>query len=170
MFASHPMLVDDQTAQTVADAVRGGEPLGWLIGLSDAMAMGHLPEGFHATPVTPFTSDMPIPEVDLRDEEPSEAGRIVELREKGHSAHVANAVGVLEVGLIAAGVSDQAAAVVGPHVAAALTTPGAFAAAQTECTRPDAADAWRVLAGVVPDHLTDLCRLLAERSGPGDGP
>ncbi|MEO7269476.1 MAG: hypothetical protein ABIW49_09770 [Knoellia sp.] len=74
------------------------------------------------------------------------------------------------MGLIGAGVSDQAAAGVGPHVAAALTTPGAFAAAQTECTGPDAADAWRVLAGVVPDHLTELCRLLAEQAGLGHGP
>jgi hypothetical protein len=170
MFASHPMWVDDQTAETVAQAMRGEEPLGWLVGLADAMAEGGLPEGFHDTPITPFTSDLPIPEVGLHHEEPSEAGRIVELRAKGHSADVANAIGVLEVGLIAAGVSDSAAAVVAPHVAAALATPGAYAAAQVECTGPDTADAWRVLAGVVPDHLTERCRLLAAQAGSGLDP
>ena len=108
---------------------------------------------------------MPIPEVSLRDEKPSEAGRLVELRAKGYSADVANALGVLEVGLIAAGVSDQAAAVVAPHVAAALAIPGTFAAAQAECTGPDTADAWRVLAGVIPEHLTEQCRLLAAQAG-----
>ena len=46
MFASHPMWVDDQTAQTVAEAVRGGEPLGWLVGLSEAMVEGGLARGF----------------------------------------------------------------------------------------------------------------------------
>lgn len=170
MFASHPMWVDDQTAQTVAAAVRGGEPLGWLMGLSEAMAERRLPEGFHTTPTTPFTSDLPIPEVDLHDEKPSEAGRIVELRAKGHSAEVANALGVLEVGLIAAGVSDNAAAAVAPHVTAALVTPGAFAAAQTECTGPDTADAWRILAGVVPGHLTERCLVLAAQGGPAFSP
>ncbi|MEO7267646.1 MAG: hypothetical protein ABIW49_00355 [Knoellia sp.] len=166
MFASHPMCVDDRTAQTVVDAVRVGEPLSWLFGMAEAMEEGQLTEGFHRAPLTPFTSDLSIPEVDLREERPSEAGRIVELRAKGHSADVANALGVLEVGLIAAGVSDHAAAVVAPHVAAALAVPGAFAAAQTECTGPDTADGWRVLAGVVPGHLTECCLLLATRAGP----
>jgi hypothetical protein len=166
IFASHPMCLDDQAAQAVAEAVRGGEPLGWLYGLAEAMAEGGLAEGFHAVPLTPYTSDLAIRGVDLRDEKPSEAGRIVELRAKGHSADVANALGVLEVGLIAAGISDQAAAAAAPHVAAALATPGAFAAAQAECTGRDMADSWRVLAGVVPDHLTELCRRLAAQADP----
>lgn len=162
MFAHHPMCVDEQTAETVATAVRSGEPLAWLAGLADAMVEGGLAEGFHDVPITPFTSDLPVPEVSRHDEQPSGAGRIVELRAKGHSAEVANALGVLEVALIAAGISDQAAAVVSPHVAAAFATPGAFATAQVECTGPDTADAWRVLAGVVPDHLTEKCLKLAQ--------
>lgn len=170
MFAKRPMTVDAETGQTVADAVRGGAPLGWLVGLSEAMSQQGLPEGFHHTPTTPFTTELPIPNIDLQSAPPSEAGRIVELRAKGHSSEVAHALVVLEVGLIAAGVSDQAAAVVGPHIAAALALPAVFAAAQRECTGADTADAWHVLAGVVPDHLTERCLLLAAQDGPVASP
>lgn len=92
MFATHPMCVDDDTARTVAEAVTSGEHLGWLLGLSVAMERQGLPERFHTTPVTPFTSDLPIPDVDQHQGAPSEAGRMVELRAKGHSAEVAGVV------------------------------------------------------------------------------
>lgn len=97
MFANHPTWVDDRTAEIVVNAIRDEESLGWLLGLADAMVERGLPEGFHDVPITPFTSDLPIPEVNLGDEKPSEAGRIVELRGKGHSEEVANALGVLEL-------------------------------------------------------------------------
>ena len=140
--------------------------MAWLVRLSEAMFQHGLREGFHATPTTPFTSDLPFLDIDEHRDAPSEAGRIVELRAKGHSSEVANALGVLEVGLIAAGVSDEAAAVVGPHIAAVLAIPAVFAAAQEECTGTGTADGWRVLAGVVPDHLTEHCLRLAALDGP----
>jgi hypothetical protein len=170
MFATHPMCVDDATAAMVADALRSDEPLGWLFALATAMDLHALPEGFHHTPITPFTSDLPIPEVTQHPEAPSEAARMVELRAKGHCAEVAEAVGVLEVGLIAAKVSDQAAAVVAPHVAAALAVPEVYAAAQVECTSPETAPGWRILAGVVPDHLSDRCLRLAARADAAPSP
>jgi hypothetical protein len=99
-----------------------------------------------------------------------EAGRITDLRAKGYSAAVANALAVIEVGLISAEVSDRAAAVVSPHVVAALSTPGAFEAAAIECTGPDTADAWRILAAGVPEHVAERLHSLAglaETAGGG---
>ena len=98
-----------------------------------------------------------------------EAGRTTD-RAKGYSAAVANALAVLEVGLVSAEVSDRAAAVVSPHVVAALNTTGAFEAAAIECTGPDTADAWRILAAVVPEHVAERLHSLAglaETAGGG---
>ncbi len=50
-----------------------------------------------------------------------------------------------------------------PHVAAALTTPGAFEAALVECTRADAADLWQAMAEATPDHVRRQCLTLAAR-------
>jgi hypothetical protein len=171
MFAAPPIFVDQRTAQSAAEAVRTSEPLGWLPELSTALLEGREEEGFHRTPLSWFTSDLPIPEAVIGGAAPAkeEAGRITDLRAKGYSAAVANALAVLEVGLISAEVSDHAAAVVSPHVTAALGTPGAFAAAATECTWPETADSWRILAAVVPDHVAERCRRLARLADTAEG-
>ncbi len=163
MFAVRPMSVDSGTAQTVAEAVRTSEPLAWLEALSDAMAAGLRAEGFHRAAFTAFTSDLPIRPVMVDRSAPAdeEAGRITELRAKGYTAEVANALAVLELGLIAAQVSDRAALVVSPQIAAALGTPGTFEAAMIECTSTDKAAAWTVLAAIVPEHVAERCRILA---------
>lgn len=171
MFAAPPISVDRRTARSAAEAVRTSEPLGWLCELSTALVEGRWEEGFHRTASTWFTSDLPIPEPVIGDAAPAdeEAGRITDLRAKGYSAAVANALAVLEMGLISAGVGDRAAAVVSPHVMAALGTPGTFEAAVTECARPETADTWRMLAAVVPDHVAERCRILARLADAAGG-
>ena len=171
MFAAAPISVDMGMARTVADALRMPEPLGWLCELSTALVDGRCQEGFHRTPSTWSTSDLPIPEAVVGEAASAheEAGRITDLRAKGYPADVANALAVLEVGLISAEVSDRTAAVVSPHVVAALGTPGTFEAAATECTRSDTADAWRILAAVVPDHVAERCRTLARIADTASG-
>ncbi|MDN5797064.1 MAG: hypothetical protein L0H79_15080 [Intrasporangium sp.] len=170
MFAARPISVDPGTARTVAEAVRTSEPLAWLEALSTALVAGRQAEGFHRTAATPFTSDLPMPAVVVDEAAPAEeAGRIIDLRAKGYSAEVANAVTVLEVGLIAAEISDRAAAAASPHIAAAMGTAGAFEAAAMECTGTDTAAAWRVLAAVVPDHIAERCRILARHADSAGG-
>jgi hypothetical protein len=165
MFAQRPLTVEVPVALRVAEGIRSGEPLGWLWALSSAAHEAGLEEGFHRTPPTPYTSDLPMPEIVVGDTaKESQAGRLVEWRAKGHSALVANALGVLHVGLIAAGISDGAAAVVSPHVASALSTPGAPEAAAEECCGPGTAGPWRILAGVVPEHLAARAEALADRA------
>ena len=172
MFAAAPIFIDRQTAEMVAEALRRPEEASWLTALSLALADGRQAEGFHRTATTLFTSDLPMPEIVVREagagDDTEEAGRIRELRAKGYSADVANALAVLEVGIIAADISDHAAAAVSPHVVAALGTRGAFTAATTECVGPETAEAWRILAGVVPDHVAERCRTLA-RLAAGSG-
>lgn len=164
MFARAPVEVDPETAREVADAVRSDVPLGWLFGLSTALEAGRAEEGFHQASATMYTSDLPL-EVPLPGIPTSgsahDAPRITELRARGYSELVANAVAVLELGLMAAQVSDQAAAVVAPHVMAALSTPGAFEAAKVECIAPEHADDWRVLSAVAPEHVARKLRELA---------
>ncbi len=167
MFATRPMTVDRVTAQAVAASRGNDDPLAWVWALSDAVGSGRATEGFHHTETTLYTSDLPLPDLvfdrnGVLQTEESEAGRIVELRAKGYPFLVANAVGVLEVGLIAAQVSDRSAAVVAPHVAAALATPGAYAAAARECVGPGTARAWRILAAAAPDHVADRLNALAD--------
>lgn len=169
MFATRPLAVDEHTARGVVTAGRIGGPLGWCTVLGIAVEDGRLSEGFHCG-FTPFTSDLLLPELVVDDEGssteagfqlPGQAAYLTELAARGHSADVANALAVLELCLTAAGISDHAAAVSAPHVTAALQTRGAFEAAREECTRPDAADAWWILAAVVPEHLAERCRVLA---------
>ena len=171
MFAAAPISVDVGTARTVAEAVRTSEPLGWLGELSTALVDGRWEEGFHRTASTWFTSDLPIPKavVGAAASADEEAGRITDLRAKGYSAAVSNALAVIDVGLVSAEVSDRAAAVVSPHVVAALSMPGAFEAAAIECTGPDTTDAWRILAAVVPEHVAERCRILARLADTASG-
>ncbi|WP_298889978.1 hypothetical protein [uncultured Serinicoccus sp.] len=125
MFVRPPMEVDPEAAREVGDAVRSGVPLGWLFGLATALDAGRAAEGFHQVGATTYTSDLPLvvpPPCGRPPARPDEAPRVTELRSRGHSEAVANAVTVLEVGLIAARVSDEAAAGVAPHVMAALST------------------------------------------------
>lgn len=171
MFTSRPIFTGPRTAQSVAEALRESVPLGWLGELATALVEGRCEEGSHRTGSTWFTSDLPIPEA-VRGEaarSDEEAGRITHLRTKGYSKAIANALAVLEVGLVAAEVSDHAAAVVSPHVVAALGTPGTFEAAAAECTEPETASAWRVLATVVPDHVAGRCCSLARTAATGAG-
>ncbi len=163
MFTSRPMSVDAHTARAVADALRTAQSFAWLEALSDALHTGRQPQGFHDVPATFFTSDLPVPPIEVGDgaAEQQEVGGAAELRAKGYSAEVANALGVIEVGLLSAPMNDRAAAVVSPHISAALSTPGAFEAAQAECTGAETAPAWQMLAAVVPDHLEERCRALA---------
>lgn len=171
MFAQRPLVIDEHTARGVAIAVRKGTPLGWCTVLGTAVEDGRLPEGFQCT-TTLFTSDLLVPElvvdegqpVDDGPHLPGEADYLAMMQARGHSAEVANALGVLELCLTAAGISDHTAAVSAPHVTAALQTHGAFDAALKECTGPDRADEWWVLAGVVPEHVADRCRVLARRA------
>lgn len=179
MFVSRPIGVDLGTAARIAESIRGGQPLEWLFALSTALDDEDVSEGFHATGCTPFTSDLPFPPIVAGRpvNRESEAGRIRDLRARGHCADVANAVAVLETGLIAADISDTAAAAVSPHVMAALATPGVYEAALAECVGCDTAQAWRVLAGVVPEHGAARLLALAQRAdsaepagfpGPGE--
>lgn len=166
MFADRPIHVDLATARAVAEAVRTQKPLAWLDALADALTDGRHTEGFHRTPFTLFTSDLPMPQIgiDGGQQPEREAQRITDLRAKGYSADVANAIGVLEVGLMAARFDDRSAAAVSADVVAALGTPGAFEAAAVECTDRDKAKGWRTLAAVVPDHAAERCRTLAHHA------
>lgn len=171
MFAQRPIAVDEHTARGVATAVRKGTPLGWCTVLGTAVEDGRLPEGFHCS-TTLFTSDLLVPELvvdegPLADDGPhlpGEADYLAMMQARGHSSEVANALGVLELCLTAADIGDHAAAVSAPHVSAALQAHGVFDAALEECTGPDRADAWWVLAGVVPEHLAERTRVLARRA------
>lgn len=168
MFATRPISVDLGTAQMVARRVSSVEPLAWLDALSDVVRSGRQQEGFHCTAPTLFTSDLPLPPVAVDPVEPvgieEEAWRIRDLREKGYTAEVANALGVLEIGIISATVDDRACAGISPDIVDALTTPGAFEAALVECTAADTAAAWRVIAAVVPEHVVERCLTLAHRA------
>ncbi|MDO5502482.1 MAG: hypothetical protein Q4G67_04830 [Actinomycetia bacterium] len=163
MFTRRPLPVDIQTARRVGEAANGDDPLGWLWALSLARCDGAT-EGFHLTPCTPYTSDLPLPEyTDGEGESDLESAspRVAELCALGYGPLAANALCVLEVGLLAAEVGDLGAANASPHVMVALATPGVFEAAKTECVGPQTAGAWRVLAGVVPDHCADRLLELA---------
>lgn len=162
MFESRPIAVDIATAEDVAARIRGDEPLGWLVALADARDDGRLPIGFSCTEKTSFTSDLPVLSREECDETP--APRMQDLMRRGHSQEVANAIGVLEVGLIAAHVNADAVGPVVPHVTAALRVPGAFEAAIEECTGPDTAQGWLALADAAPEHVRDRCLRLAERA------
>lgn len=172
MFCRAPLEVDPETAHTVGDAVRSGVPLGWLFGLSTALEFSGAAEGFHRVDATMYTSDLPliVPTPDTTPTERlPEAPRMTELQAKGYSELVASAVTVIEVGLITAEISDQAAAAVAPHVMAALSTPGAFEAAKVELTDPEHVDSWRVLSAVAPVHVAPKLRELAARCDNGAG-
>lgn len=163
MFARRPLPVDLRTAGRVGESVNDDDALGWLWALSFSLCEGAT-EGFHLTPSTPYTSDLPYPRYAGCEGEfdpESASPRVAELCALGHDPVVANALCVLEMGLTAAQVSDLAAAGVSPHVMAALATPGVYESAKTECVGPETAAAWRVLAGVVPDHGTDRLLELA---------
>lgn len=163
MFASRPVPVDPATAGDVVDAL-GDEPelLTWLFALGLAVELDRADEGFHLVGITPYTSDLPymLP----ADDEPDESTYVGDLRAKGYSEPVANALGSIEVALVAAGLGDSGAAAASPHVAAALSLPGGFEAAMAECTSPESAQAWALLAAVVPEHVAPWCRELAERA------
>lgn len=174
MFARRPLAVDENTARGVATATRIGGSLDWCAALGLAVEDGRLSEGFHCG-ITPFTSDLLIPELVVDDDEswaddrpslPGESAYVAKMQARGHSAAVANSLAVLELCLAGAHISDHAAAVSAPHVAAALQTHGAFEAARQECTGPETADAWWILAGVVPEHLAERCRMLARTAEP----
>jgi hypothetical protein len=162
MFESRPVAVDTVTAQAVAVLIRDEEPLGWLTALADARDDGRLPIGFSCTEQTPFTSDLTVLSREEREQPP--APRMSDLMRKGHSADVANAVGVLEVGLISAQVNPNSVGPVVPHVMAAMRVPGAFEAALVECTAPHDALGWEVLAEAVSEQVRLRCLELAARS------
>lgn len=162
MFESRPIGVDRATAREVATLSRQDGSLGWLMALADAREDGRLPIGFSCGERTPFTSDLPVLPHDEFDQTP--APRMQDLIRRGHPAEVANAIGVLEVGIIAARVNADAVGPVIPHVTAALRVPGAFEAAIEECTGPDTAQAWLALAEAAPEHVRDRCLALAERA------
>ncbi len=162
MFESRPVAVDAQTAQDAATRIRAREPLGWLHALAAARDDGRLSVGFSCSEQTRFTSDLPV--VPRDDWEQTPAPRIQDLMNRGHSHEVANAVGVLEVGLIAAKVSPDSVASVVPHLVAALAVPGAFEAAMGECASADDESAWIVLADATPEHVSMRCRELAARA------
>jgi len=169
MFASRPLALDDVTGRDAAEQIRAGRPLGWMDALITAREDGRLDRGFSCHDHTLFTTDLPIAAWAPGDDagELEEAPAIRDLIDRGYSAEVANALGVLEVGLIAADVSPGSLVAAAPYVAAALVTPGAFAAALMECTRAEVADGWQALAEATPDHVSNQCLELAVRSRAG---
>ena len=114
------------------------------------------------TEQTPFTSDLTI--MAPQDRAEPVAPRMQDLIDRGHSAAVADAIGVLEVGLIAAEVNADSVGPVVPHVTAALQVPGAFEAAIDECTGPGTAQGWLLLAEAAPEHVRQRCLDLAARA------
>ena len=160
MFESRPIEIDLETAMVAREMLREDPALGWLWALSDGREEGRLRRGFGWGESTFFTSDLTVPPAIG---EVEEAPRMKALLRLGHSPEVANAIGVLEVGLIAASVSPDAVTVVAPHVAVALAVPGAMAGARAECVASQWADAWSRLAAAVPDLPAAQCRELAER-------
>ncbi len=166
MFAARPVAVDPVTAFDVAARIADGTDLGWLVALGAAVDAGRLPERFHMYGMTPLTTDLTILDPIEGDEGAAveEPPQLRRWRARGYPPLVVNALGVLGVCLLAAGRGDWEAAVAAPHVSAALQTPGAFEAAMVECAGPETAQAWRLLAAVVPEHVVDHCRMLAERA------
>jgi len=162
MFESRPVVVDLTTAQEVAARIDVDQPLGWLVALAAARDEGRLPIGFSCTEQTPFTSDLTI--MAPQDRAEPVAPRMQDLIDRGHSAAVADAIGVLEVGLIAAEVNADSVGPVVPHVTAALQVPGAFEAAIDECTGPGTAQGWLLLAEAAPEHVRQRCLDLAARA------
>jgi|GEM_PF-2711963 len=165
MFAFRPLAVDEVTGREAAELIRSGLALGWMDALIAAREDGRLERGFSCHDHTFFTTDLPTTAWAFEDDadELGEAPAIQDLIERGYPVAVAHAIGVLEVGLIAADVSPGSLVAAAPQVAAALATPGAFEAALVECTRCDAAEGWQALAEATPDHVRRQCLTLAAR-------
>lgn len=185
MFESRPLAVPEVTAHEVARAERlvnqsGPMPTrctiperplpAWAEVLADQVLQGRLDSWCDRGLATGLTTDL-VPE-GLRSsdgpelEDVEDTPRMRELLATGLSPVVANAVGVCEVALIAAGVSGgQGAAVVAPHVAACLIVPGVVEAAAAHCAAPDQETAWRALAAALVGpareralEVADSCR------------
>jgi len=166
MFDSRPVPLDPETALHAAEVMRGPDELAWLDALSAGRDAGRLQRGFSCTQQTMYSSDLVV---ELPAHEPHNAdppGRMRELLAAGLDEHVANGVMVAEVALIAARVSDGAAAVVAPHLATALVDSRVFAAVLTHCAGEEQEGPWRRLAASTWSPVRERCLEIAKRSGP----
>jgi hypothetical protein len=166
MFESRPLELPEVVVREVARSERLVRQFGplpdrcaipdrplpvWAIVLAEQVLAGRLDSSCDRGPSTLLTTDLvpdgfsPSVGPELEDEE--DDPRVRELLAAGLSPVVANAVGVCEVALLAAGISGgRGAAVVAPHVAACLIVPGVVEAAVEHCAAPDQETAWRTLA------------------------
>lgn len=162
MFDARPVEVDPETARATAVSVAGGHQMGWIDAVYAGRREGRLPRLFSTGGGTPLTSDIvPLaPGSGPYEESEPLTERMRELVESGLSFVAANGVEVCEVGLIAAEVTGDGAAV-GPHVAAVLSDPAVFAAARRHCTDPRHERSWQVLAASVPEPARSRCLELA---------
>ena len=159
MFESRPLPVDRATAEDVAERMRGEDDLGWLWALASACEQGRLPSGSTCGNGTLWSTDI-VPE---RGGEPSEAGRMKELRAAGLTDLQANGVCVVEVGLIVAEVSGD----IGPvasHITAVLMDPGVHEALKEHSVGQGRAQWFRILAAGTPSPVRERCLELAELS------
>jgi hypothetical protein len=159
LFESRPLEIDQDTAAAAVRQLREDPALGWLVALSDAREAGRLERGFSCHDRTLFTSDLTIIRGWDRNAELAPAQQ--ELVRQGFSPAVANAIGVLGVALIAAEVAPDSVGAVTPHVVVALTVPGSFECALTECVEPGRAVAFERLADATYGVTADRCRELA---------
>jgi hypothetical protein len=159
MFESRPLPVDRDTAEDVAERMRGEDDLGWLWALASACEQGRLPAGSTCGNSTLWSTDI-VPE---RGGARSEAGRMKELRAAGLTEREANGVCVVELGLIVAEVSGD----IGPiasHVTAVLMDPGVHEALKDHSVGQGKGQWFRILAAGTPSPVRERCLELAELS------
>ena len=163
MFESRPLEIDAETASDVVTLSADGDDdgLGWLDALAMARLGGRLRRGFSCNERTLYLTDLTV--MDSREGGVcGDSPRVRDLRAQGYTAAVANALGVIEVCLLAVDVDRSVAGRAAPHLRAAFAVPGAFEAASEECVDARWTSAWSTLAASVDGRARNQCEQLGE--------